>query len=175
MSHWQKSTEQIPGTKASQDRRTVVLDIETVTLDPADETGALDALRGRIAKALRQTLIEVAMAKGAVQGRDGKVDQMFTYLTGPHFRGRVSAIVEACVGMQEDLDAEKRAISKQWAKRQRRLELLMNGTAGMYGDLQGIVGKSIPELDGLTMPFLGDGLGPKLPDNPDPKEAQDGA
>ncbi|MGO9083898.1 MAG: ribonuclease H-like domain-containing protein [Candidatus Sulfotelmatobacter sp.] len=48
MSHWQKSTEQIPGTKASQDRRTVVLDIETVTLDPADETGALDALRGRI-------------------------------------------------------------------------------------------------------------------------------
>jgi hypothetical protein len=128
-----------------------------------------------LAKALRQTLIEVAMAKGAVQGRDGKMDQMFTYLTGPHFRGRVSAIVEACVGMQEDLDAEKRAISKQWAKRQRRLELLMSGTAGMYGDLQGIVGKSIPELDGLTMPLLGDGLGAKLPDNPDPKEAQDGA
>lgn len=48
MSHWQKSNERNPGTKASQHRRTVVLDIETVTLDPADETGALDALRGRI-------------------------------------------------------------------------------------------------------------------------------
>ena len=42
--------------------------------------------------------------------------------------------------MQEDLEAEKRAFTRAWAKRQRRLELLMTGTAGMYGDFQGIVG-----------------------------------
>src|ERR1019366_4908815 len=48
MGHWQNSKERILNTKASQDRRTVVLDIETVALDPSDEKGALDALRGRI-------------------------------------------------------------------------------------------------------------------------------
>jgi len=111
-----------------------------------------------LAKALRHALIEAAMAKVAAQGRDGKMERLYEYLTGPLFRGRVSAIVEACVTMQADLDAEKRALTKHWAKRQRGLELLMNGTAGMYGDLQGIVGRSMPEVQGLQLPRLGDGM-----------------
>jgi hypothetical protein len=109
-----------------------------------------------LAIALRQALIEAAMAKVAAQGRDGKMERMYGYLTGSQFRQRVSAIVEACVAMQEDLDAEKRAMTKQWARRQRRLELLMAGTAGMYGDLQGIVGSSMPEVQGLNILLLGD-------------------
>lgn len=123
-----------------------------------------------LAKALRQALIEVAMAKVAVQGRDGKMDRMYSYLIGPHFRGRVSAIVESCVGMQEDLDAEKRAMTKQWAKRQRRIELLMGGTAGLYGDVQAIAGKSMPELHGLSVPLLDDELGLDFLEDPDPDE-----
>jgi hypothetical protein len=43
-----KSRERMTSTQASQDRRTVVLDIETVALDPADGKGALDAMTGRI-------------------------------------------------------------------------------------------------------------------------------
>lgn len=124
-----------------------------------------------LAKALRQALIEAASAKVSVQGREGKMDRMFAYLTGPHFRGRVSAIVEACVAMQDDLDAEKRLLSKQWAKRQRQLEQLMSGAAGMYGDLQGIVGKSIPELEGLTVPLLDEES--EAPEGPDAKEEGD--
>jgi hypothetical protein len=105
-----------------------------------------------LAKALRMALIESATAKVAVQGRDGKMEKMFAYLTGPHFRGRVSAIVEAIVGLGDDLELEKRTLTKQWAKRERRLELLMTGSAGLYGDFQGIVGRSLPELQGLSLP-----------------------
>jgi hypothetical protein len=111
-----------------------------------------------LAKALRHALIEAAMAKVAAQGQEGKMERMYEYLVGPLFRNRVSAIVEACVTMQEDLDAEKRALTKHWARRQRRLELLMNGTAGMYGDLQGIVGRSMPEMHGLQVPRLGESM-----------------
>lgn len=128
-----------------------------------------------LAKALRQALIEAAMAKAAVQGRDGKMQQMFDYLTGAHFRGRVSAIVEAIVEMATDLEAEKRALTKQWARRQRRLELLMTGTAGMYGDLQGIVGRSLPELQGLDLPELDDGTNSEPSDQPGPTEGGDHA
>jgi hypothetical protein len=110
-----------------------------------------------LAKALRHALIEASMARVAVQGRDDKMQHMFQYLTGVQFRGRVSAIVEAIVEMGTDLEAEKRAQTKHWARRQRRLELLVTGTAGMYGDLQGIVGRSLPELQGLSVPQLDDG------------------
>jgi hypothetical protein len=59
--------------------------------------------------------------------------------------------------MQDDLDSEKRALTKQWAKRQQRIELLITGTASLYGEIQSIVGSSMPEVEGLTLPLLGSG------------------
>lgn len=120
-----------------------------------------------LAKALRHALIEAAMAKVVTQGKDGKMERLYDYLIGPLFRNRVSAIVEACVSMQDDLEAEKRALTKHWAKRERRLELLMNGTAGMYGDLQGLAGRSMPELHGLQIPQLGDAIDLDMPEEPE--------
>ena len=121
-----------------------------------------------LAKALRAALIEASMAKVVTQGKDEKAELIYRYLTGPLFRNRVSAIVEACVSMQEDLEAEKRALIRHWAKRERRLELLMSGTAGMYGDLQGLAGRSMPELHGLEVPRLGEGMDLEPPDGREP-------
>lgn len=45
--------------------------------------------------------------------------------------------------MQEDPDKEKKAITKHWAKREEQIDRVMQATAGMYGDLQGIPGKTI--------------------------------
>lgn len=128
-----------------------------------------------LAKALRMALIESATAKVAVQGRDGKMEKMFAYLTGPHFRGRVSAIVEAIVALGDDLELEKRTLTKQWAKRQRRLELLMTGSAGLYGDFQAIVGRSLPELQGLSLPELDGGSGLESSEDPGADEGGDHA
>ena len=56
--------------------------------------------------------------------------------------------------MQDDLDKERKVIMKQWAKRQAQIESVMNSTVGMYGDLQGIAGKSLQEIEGLGLPAL---------------------
>ncbi len=61
--------------------------------------------------------------------------------------------------MQEDLDKERKAIMKQWAKRSEQIERVMGATVGMYGDLQGIAGKSIQEIDGLELKALSAGAG----------------
>ena len=54
----------------------------------------------------------------------------------------------------EDLDKERKAIMKQWAKREEQIERVMGATVGMYGDLQGIAGKSLQEIEGLELPAL---------------------
>ena len=128
-----------------------------------------------LARALRQGIIEVGMARVSFEGREGKLETMFSYLTSPHFRARVSAIVEACVGLQEDLDAEKRAFTKQWTKRQRRIDMLITGTASMYGEIQGIVGSSMPEVAGLTLPLLGSGSGSPSIGPPDSDDSENAA
>ena len=107
-----------------------------------------------VAVALRQMLIEVASARKALEGQQTKMEMVYQYLTGPRFRQRVQAIVEAFSSMQEDLDKEKKAITKQWAKREEQIERVMQATVGMYGDLQGIAGKTLQEIEGLEMKAL---------------------
>ena len=48
-----------------------------------------------MAISLRQTLIEVAGARQASEGQQTKMEMVYGYLTGPRFRQRVQAIVEA--------------------------------------------------------------------------------
>jgi hypothetical protein len=107
-----------------------------------------------VALTLRHTLIEVASARQASEGQQTKTEMIYQYLTGPRFRHRVEAIVEAFSSMQEDLDKEKKAIIKQWAKREEQIDRVMQATAGMYGDLQGIAGKTIQEIEGLELRAL---------------------
>ena len=79
---------------------------------------------------------------------------VYQYLTGPRFRHRVEAIVEAFSTMQEDLDKERKAIMKQWAKREEQIERVTGTTVGMYDDLQGIAGKFLREIEWLELHAL---------------------
>jgi hypothetical protein len=108
-----------------------------------------------VAMILRQSLLEVALARQSSEGQQTKTEMVYQYLTGPRFRQRVEAIVEAFSTMQEDLDKERKAIMKQWAKREEQIERVMGATVGMYGDLQGIAGKSLQEIEGLELHSLG--------------------
>ena len=107
-----------------------------------------------VAALLRKTLLELAIARQSSEGRETKASLIYQYLTGPQFRQRIQAIVEAFTSMDNDLTAEKKAIQKQWAKREAQLERMMHSTVGMYGDLQGIAGKSLEEVEGLSLEDL---------------------
>ena len=102
-----------------------------------------------VAMSLRQMLIEVACARQASEGQQTKMEMVYQYLTGPRFRQRVEAIVEAFSSMKKDLDAEKKVITRQWAKREEQIDRVMQATVGMYGDFQGIAGKTLQEIEGL--------------------------
>ena len=108
-----------------------------------------------VALVLRHALLDVATARNVSEGQQTKKEILYQYLTGPRFRQRVQAIVEAFSSMNEDLDKEKKVITKQWAKREEQIDRVMQSTVGMYGDLQGIAGKSLQEIEGLEFKMLG--------------------
>ena len=107
-----------------------------------------------VAIAMRHTLLEVASARQASEGQQTKMEMVYQYLMGPRFRQRVQAIVEGFSSMQEDLDKERKVIMKQWAKREEQIDRVMQATVGMYGDLQGIAGKTLQEIEGLELRAL---------------------
>ncbi len=105
-----------------------------------------------LASALRAGLIQVAAARAAGTGRETKVELLYEYLCGREFRARIEGIVEAFRTMESDLAAERAATERQWAKREKQLQRVLRNTSGMYGDLQGIAGSSLPELPSLGGP-----------------------
>jgi hypothetical protein len=109
---------------------------------------------------LRQSLIELVTARQASEGQQTKMEMLYSYLTGSRFRQRVQAIVEAFSNMKEDLDKERKVITKQWAKRDEQIERVMQATVGMYGDMQGIAGKTLQEIEGLEIKTLEGGTAP---------------
>ncbi len=108
-----------------------------------------------VAIALRQSLIELSTARQARAGQQTKMELVYQYMTGPRFRHRIEAIVEKVSDMQADLERERKATIRLWAKRDEQIRGLVESTVGMYGDLQGIAGSTLKEIDGLELPLLG--------------------
>jgi hypothetical protein len=102
-----------------------------------------------LAIALRQSLIEISAARQAGEGQQTKMELVYQYLTGPGFRHRVEAIVEKFSDMQADLDKERKDTTRLWAKREKQIRGMIESTFGMYGDLQGIAGRALPEIDNI--------------------------
>jgi hypothetical protein len=110
-----------------------------------------------VATMLRQQIINLAFARASAEGRDQKMEVVYRYLTGPEFRERVNAIIQTFVGMQDQLNQEKRALMKHWSRREKQIQTVLNGLSGMYGDLQGIIGTaSLPEIETLEITDLED-------------------
>lgn len=107
-----------------------------------------------VAMVLRHSLLEISLARNSAEGQQSKMEMVYQYLTGPRFRQRIEAIVDAFSAMQTDLEKERKVIMKQWVKRNEQIERVMSSTIGMYGDLQGIAGKSLQEIEGLELKAL---------------------
>ena len=79
------------------------------------------------------------------------MELIYRYLTGQKFRHRIDAIIQKFNDMRDDLDRERKVMTKQWAKREEQLNGVLDSTAGLYGDLQGIGGRAMPEIEGLDV------------------------
>lgn len=113
-----------------------------------------------LATLVRSGLENLLKANTAAVGKQDKADLVYTYVTGPEFRGRVEAIVEAWKSMTEDLDSEKRALNKIWSKREQHLQRALVSTASLYGSIHGVV-STLPEIEGLSLSML-EGEKPKI-------------
>jgi hypothetical protein len=104
-----------------------------------------------VAAALRSGLLEASRSKLALAAADTTKDSAYTYLTSNDFLARINRIVEAYVEMNDDLAKEKRVMVKQWNARAKQLDRVLSGIGGLYGDLQGIFGPSLPEVEQLSL------------------------
>ncbi len=103
-----------------------------------------------LAHTLRRMVLELALARGHQEGAQEKMQLLYTYLTGVEFRQRVTGVIEAFVMMREDLEKERRGLTRAWAKREKHINSVVESMAGMIGDVQAISGNALQEIPTLA-------------------------
>lgn len=104
-----------------------------------------------LATALRQQLIEVNFANQALVGKDDKMEAMYSYLSSPSFRQKVETIVETFTDMHTQLQKEKTAMKTIWEMREAQIQRVIDSTTKMYGEMKGLIGQSMPDIDSLQL------------------------
>ena len=104
-----------------------------------------------LALALREQLLAVAFAHAAADGKQEKIELLYRYLSGNQFRSRIEATVEAFVALQAGLGRERTAMERIWKEREKQIERVLANTAGLYGEVRGLVGASLPALPALEL------------------------
>lgn len=126
-------------------------DVTTLTYQNSVWIASFQCVVG-LATSLRANLIQVHRAQTASAGKEEKVELLYNYLAGTEFKQRVEAMAEAFTSMQKDLASERRAMERAWAKRTKQIDRFVKNVAGMYGDVQGIIGAAVPDLPQLGLP-----------------------
>ncbi|MDP4009971.1 MAG: DUF2130 domain-containing protein [Candidatus Shapirobacteria bacterium] len=105
-----------------------------------------------LAIVLRSNIIQLNSLKLASVGKNEKMEMLFNYLSGTEFKQKIETIVEAFGTMKEDLEKEKKVYTKMWESRDKQISRVVESTIGMYGSLEGLMGKSLPKIDVLELP-----------------------
>lgn len=101
-----------------------------------------------LAALLRQGILDVAEARQALEGQTDKMSMLYRYLTGAEFRSRAMAVVQPLARVLEQLDKERRAMTKIWTERERLVSMAFDGMTGMHKDVQRIAGVDLAMIPG---------------------------
>lgn len=102
-----------------------------------------------LAALFRESLCRVGEVRIAQENKGDKMVRLYDYLTSIEFKQKVEAIVESFRQMQDDLNKEKTQAFGRWAKREKQIQQMIENTAGLYGDVRGIAGNAVKEIEAL--------------------------
>jgi hypothetical protein len=105
----------------------------------------------QLALVLRMNLFEIKRVEKLSEGKDQKMGMLYEYLSSDQFKNKIIAVVESYKMMSEQLEREKRAFTKIWSEREMQIRRMTDGTLSVLGDMQGIMGNSLPKIDGLEL------------------------
>lgn len=105
-----------------------------------------------LVSALRNQLIEIKSARDISKGMATQAEVVYKYLTSNEFKQRIEIWVEYFKERQEEISKERAYFNKKWEKEEKEMQKVFDSTAGMYGDLQGLIGNALPKVQSLELP-----------------------
>ncbi|MGB5218779.1 MAG: DUF2130 domain-containing protein [Smithella sp.] len=101
---------------------------------------------------LREMLQKTHSIKLSQENKGDKMELLYTYLTSTEFVQNIKRIVENYDAMLTQLNAEKKAMTKIWATREKQIWFVQENISALFGSIKGIAGKELETSSVLQLP-----------------------
>ncbi len=101
---------------------------------------------------LREMLIKSHSLSIAQENKGDKMELLYTYLTSNEFVQNIQRIVENYDSMIQQLNAEKKAMFKMWATREKQIWVVQENISSLFGSIKGIAGSALATSAILELP-----------------------
>ncbi len=79
------------------------------------------------------------------------MEMLYKYLSSQEFSSKINMMVDVFANLKSGIDAERRAMEKNWKKREKDLERANFAVLGMYGELESLMGTALPGSERLEL------------------------
>ncbi|KKU13814.1 MAG: hypothetical protein UX21_C0035G0004 [Microgenomates group bacterium GW2011_GWC2_45_8] len=95
---------------------------------------------------LRKNLIDVERVKVVAVHKQTTAETLYDYVTSSIFTQNVERIVGVYLDMKAQIAKEQANSERAYKQRSTQVDMLLSGMTGIYGEMQGIAGTSLPPL-----------------------------
>jgi len=96
-----------------------------------------------VASMLRDKLIAVAKTEKSLEWKDLKMEMLYKYLSSEEFASKIWMMVDVFSNLKAWIDAERRAMEKNWKKREKDLERATFAITWVYWELESLMGQTL--------------------------------
>ena len=104
-----------------------------------------------VANMLRDKLLSISKVEKSLEGKDAKMEMLYKYLSSEEFSSKINMMVDVFSNLKWWIDAERRAMEKNWKKREKDLERATFAITGMYGELESLMWQALPWAERLEL------------------------
>jgi hypothetical protein len=95
---------------------------------------------------LRKNLIDVAREKVVAVHKQTTAESLYDYVTSSTFNQNIERIVGVYLDMKAQIAKEETNALRGYKQRNMQVDMLLSGMTGIYGEMQGIAGTSLPPI-----------------------------
>jgi hypothetical protein len=100
---------------------------------------------------LREKLIAVAKTQKSLEWKDIKMEMLYKYLSSEEFTSKIGMMVDVFSQLKVWIDSERRAMEKNWKKREKDLERATFAITWMYWELESLMWQELPWAEKLSL------------------------
>ena len=104
-----------------------------------------------VATMLRDRIISISKVEKSLVWKDIKMEMLYKYLSSEEFSSKISMMVDVFSQLKSWIDSERRAMEKNWKKREKDLERATFAVTWIYWELESLMWQALPWSEKLEL------------------------